>query len=230
MINKFFLSTVVLSSIAFGTLAILPNEAVSAKKNTRQRPLFWTNISQVLFAKKPPINPRKGGSRGDLCMISPDAPRQTRIVWSDRPLFLWQGQVKKIELTNISNNTKFWDQTVEKIQQQTYTGKPLQPGKTYKWEVFIGDSPAKFVKFRIMESQQRDRITAELNALENQLKAKGANAEAIALAKAEYFAKYNLWSDVLQQAYSVQQPSAELAKIIEEIPQRLCADTPSDSR
>ena len=50
----------------------------------------------------------------------------------------------------------------------------------------------------------------------------------IALAKANYFAKLGLWSDVLQQAYSVQKPSPELDRMLKEIPQQLCKQPKSD--
>jgi hypothetical protein len=54
------------------------------------------------------------------------------------------------------------------------------------------------------------------------IKAKKANSEAIALAKANYFIQNQLWSDALQQAYSVENPSRELAQILKDIPDKLC--------
>jgi hypothetical protein len=71
-----------------------------------------------------------------------------------------------------------------------------------------------------MEAQQRQRIIVDLWTLERQLQ--GASREEIALAKANYFAQRQLWSDVLQQAYSVQNPSAELAKFVQKLPTQLC--------
>ncbi|MEB3215789.1 MAG: DUF928 domain-containing protein, partial [Nostocales cyanobacterium 94392] len=53
-------------------------------------------------------------------------------------------------------------------------------------------------------------------------KSKGANAEKIAFTKAEYFTQKGLWSDALQQAYSVPNPSRELSQIIKDIPNQLC--------
>jgi hypothetical protein len=226
--NKSFLSRVILSSLAFSTLAILPNQAVIAQKNPQKPAPFWSNISQLLFSNKPPVKPRKGGSRGDLCIISPDASSDTRIIWSDRPLFLWHGKIKKIKVTDISNNTVIFSENVENTQQYTYTGQPLQPGQTYKLDIFLGESPAAFVEFQIMESEERDRITAALKTLENKLQAKKSHHEAIAFAKANYFTKLGLWSDVLQQAYSVQKPSPELDRMLKEIPKQLCKQPKSD--
>ena len=222
------MSRVILSSLVFSTLAILPNQAVLARKNPQKPTSFWGNISQILFSKKPPVKPRKGGSRPgmpeyNVCIISPDAPSETRIIWSDRPLFAWQGKVIKIQLTDLNNNTGIFSENVEKTQQYTYTGEPLQPGQTYKLDIFLSkENPAAFVKFQIMESEQRDSITAELKTLENQLQAKKSHPEAIAFAKAQYFAQLGLWSDVLQQAYSVQKPSPELNRMLKKIPKQLC--------
>lgn len=227
--NKSFLSRVILSSLAFSALAILPNQAVIAQKNPQKPASFWSNISQLLFSNKPPVKPRKGGSRGDLCIISPDASSETRIIWSDRPLFAWHGKIKKINVTDLNNNTVIFSENVENTQQLTYTGEPLQPGQTYKLDIFVGEkSAAAFVEFQIMESEQRNSITAALKTLENKLQAKKSHPEAIALAKANYFAKLGLWSDVLQQAYSVQKPSLELDRMLKEIPQQLCKQPKSD--
>lgn len=151
-------------------------------------------------------------------MISPDKPETTRIVWSDRPLFIWQGEVKKIVVIN-KNTGKKWTQPVTETQNiSTYTAdKPLQPGETYEWVVSYDGNLSLSVNFQVMEAQQRDRITADLQNLEKQLKAENKDTEAIALAKAKYFAENQLWSDVLQQAYSVQNRSEGLQKMIENI-------------
>ncbi|MBD2771955.1 DUF928 domain-containing protein [Iningainema tapete] len=221
--NKYLLPILLLAT-ALSISHIIPNQAQSVKKKPIQQIFSWTKISQALFSPKPPIKPRKGGSRDPLfiCMISPDAPKPHRIVWSDRPLFIWNGSVQKIAVRTAGSNEDLWSQTVAATQITNYTGKALQPGQKYDWWVFIGESPNKSVPFQVMESQQRDRITSQLRTLENQLKAKGANIEAIATAKANFFANKQLWSDALQQAYSVEKPSPELAQIRQDIPDKLC--------
>lgn len=213
--NKFLLHTLVLSTIALSTSPVLSNQATPSKKNSIQQIFSWTNVSQILFSKKPPVEPRKGGSRDpiNICMVSPDAPAKLRIVWSDRPLFVWKGRVQTIAVRSIDSEQDLWNKPVTETQNITYTGEALQPGQTYEWVV----NSSKFVKFQIMEMQQRDRVTAELQTLENQLQAQGADTEAIALAKAKYFADLNLWSDALQQAYSVQKRSDGLQKMIKNI-------------
>ena len=71
-----------------------------------------------------------------------------------------------------------------------------------------------------MSAPQRNRIGAELRLIEKLHKDK--SPEKIALTKAKYFAEKGLWSDALQQAYSVPNPSPELSQMIEDIPNELC--------
>lgn len=213
--NKLLLHTLVFSTIAFSPVPVLSNQATPAQKSSIQQIFSWANISRILFSKKPPVEPRKGGSRptAPICMVSPDAPSKPRIVWSDRPLFLWKGRVQTIAVRPRDREQDLWNQSVTETQNITYKGEPLQPGQTYEWVV----NSSTFVPFQIMETQQRNRITAELKTLENQLQAQGAGTEAIALAKAKYFADSNLWSDALQQAYSVPNPSDGLKEMIKNI-------------
>ncbi|MBG1271365.1 DUF928 domain-containing protein [Nostoc sp. WHI] len=225
--NKLLFHTLSLSVIALSTTPVLSNQPIPTQKKQSQSFISW--ISQAIFKKEPPIQPRKGGSRptvrnpDDICMISPDKPKTTRIVWSDRPLFIWQGQVKKIVVLN-KNTGKKWTQAVTETQNiSTYTAdKPLQPGETYEWEVSYGANLSLNVNFQVMEGQQRDRITADLQNLEKQLKAENKDTEAIALAKAKYFAENQLWSDVLQQVYSIQTTSIELDAFRKDTFRKLC--------
>ncbi|BAY89470.1 DUF928 domain-containing protein [Tolypothrix sp. LEGE 11397] len=176
---------------------------------------------------------RRSAARGtnNFCPISPGIPNETTQIWSDRPLFIWQGQIQNIIVrTSGSDTDDLWNQPiVENQQSTTYAGAKLQPGQTYEWIVYRGDNPFPSVSFQVMETQQRDRITTEVQTLEQQLQTKGATKEAIALAKAQYFANLQLWSDALQQAYSVAEPSPELQQIRLDIAQNLCKTNKNNS-
>jgi len=186
---------------------------------------FWKKIFKPVGDPEPPIKPHKG-SRPEkpICLISPDAPSQTRIVWNTKPLFLWEGGIKKIAVGIPGSKEYLKTQIVTGNQSVNYTGEALEPGKTYRWSIFLSEgedaSLAMFAAFKIMEAPQRNRIGAELKLMEKLYKNKGA--ERIALSKAKYFAEKGLWSDALQQAYSVPNPSPELSQIIEDIPNQLC--------
>ena len=217
--RKFILSNLVLSSVV-ATISVLVTNQFFLAEETKTASL-WVYISRILFnQKEPPVEPRNGGSRDIplLCMVSPDAPQVYRTVWNDRPFFLWQGKVARIAVRLLHSNENLWIYPTAKIQSVTYKGEPLQPGKTYKWIV----NGQQFVPFKIMEQEERDRIGAELKNIENQLESAGANPEVIALAKANYFADHNLWSDVLQQIYSVPEPSSELLALRQDILGKLC--------
>ena len=76
-----------------------------------------------------------------------------------------------------------------------------------------------------MEAQKRDHITNDLTKLEERREKQGASAEKIALEKANYFAQQELWSDALREIYAVPNPSAELTRIIQQIPSTVYCDT-----
>ncbi|BAZ40689.1 hypothetical protein NIES4101_66500 [Calothrix sp. NIES-4101] len=132
-------------------------------------------------------------------------------------------EVKKIAVGTLENQEYLNTQIVTGKQSVNYQGEPLKPGQTYKWFIFLNQassSPVMFIPFQIMEAPQRNRITSELKLLERLQKNK--SVEAIALVKAKYFAEQGLWSDALQQAYSVPKPSSELSQLIKDLPNQLC--------
>ncbi|AUT02647.1 hypothetical protein CLI64_20860 [Nostoc sp. CENA543] len=220
MVKPVVSNLAILAFILVSFIGLTQQLSIAEKKNPSNT--SWFNISRLLFTKKPPVNPRKGGSRPTeiICMISPDAPNTRRKIWSDRPLFIWQGNVSKVTVKSLNNNQVLWSEPVKDTQHIRYNGEPLKPGQSYKWEV----NSNRFITFQIIDMQQRDRITTQLQTIEAQLQKQGANQEAIALAKANYFAEYQLWSDVLQQIYSVNPPSAELNNLRQQITQNLCTD------
>lgn len=187
---------------------------------------FWNKIFKLADDPEPPIKPYKGGSRGSICLISPDAPSQTRVIWNTKPLFIWKSQeVEKIAVKIPGSQEYLGTQIVIGTQSVNYKGKPLEPGQTYELLIFLNKestSPAIFVPFQVMEASQRNGITSYLKLLERLHNNKGADAESIAKAKAKYFAQKGLWSDVLQEAYSVPNPSPELLQVIKDLPNQLC--------
>ncbi|QFS50439.1 hypothetical protein [Nostoc sphaeroides] len=157
----------------------------------------------------------------DSCIGAPD---RGETIWSDRPFIIWQGNLKKIGLSQgIPNATATENIQIGKLSAN-YTGKQLLPNQQYNWSVAIENSWSGNIAFKIMERQQRQRISNDLQKLEQQEKAKGVTAEGIAFAKAKYFLEQEtpLWSDALQQAYSVEKPLPELVKMREEIVKYLC--------
>lgn len=216
-----FLTNLSISIIAISSF-LQPTLATEAQ--LPQQALSWRNI----FRRKPPReeDPKVSRPLKGLCLISPDAASQTRIIWNTKPFFLWKGDISKIAVGGSGNKEYLKTQIVTGSQNANYTGKPLEPGKTYRWLIFLSelesDSYTMFVPFKIMEAPQRNRVSAELKLLERLQKNRGADAEKIALTKAKYFTQRGLWSDALQQAYSVPNPSPELSQLIKDLPLQLC--------
>ena len=193
------------------------------------QPVYAQTISSKLAFRKdpePPIKPVKGTSRGPFCLISPDAPGKTRIIWNTKPFFLWKGDIKKVAVGIPGSKEYLKTQIVTGNQNVNYTGETLESGKTYRFLIFLSEldnaSPTMSIPFKIMSAPKRNRIGAELRLLEILQQNQGADVEKIAHRKAEYFADKGLWMDALQQAYSVPNPSPELSQILKDIPNQLC--------
>lgn len=207
--------------------AIRPiNKTRSYQTENIRLALSWSDIVKIFRRKKS----RKGG-KGSICLIVPqrlDDPvsqvQGTQEIWSLNPRFLWnlsKGNVRTIELYEKDSNQPFWSQEVPEGETSfVYDGKPLQPGNSYKWRT-IAYAPYRMKsipgEFKVMEAQKRLGITIRLALIEHRLKKQGANAEKIALEKANYFAEEELWSDVVKEIYQVQKPSIRLKQKIQQI-------------
>jgi hypothetical protein len=218
---NWILPSLLISAMTATFIPVLPNQVSHAENRPVQPSFSWWNI----FRRKPPVGSGTGGSRPTINGVCIAAPDFNETIWSDRPFIIWQGNLKKIGLSQGIPDASATDNIQTGQLYATYTGNPLQLGQTYRWLVAVIDqSWTGNIAFKIMEPQQRQRITNDLQQLEQQEKAKGVTAEGIAFAKAKYFLEQEppLRSDALQQAYSVDKPSPELVKIREEIVKDFC--------
>jgi len=188
----------------------------------------WRTIRQDLLNRKedPPL-----GSRGQLCLITPENQENLVTLWHNRPVFVWQGKIGGIGIRQANSDQIIWRQPIaasdtESVNRVAYTGDPLEPGQTYHWVIFdqAEDSqPIRFIPFTILNGKQRDRIRVRLIILAAQLKEKGATTEEMALERANYFSKQQLWSDALQEVYRLDNPSTEVRDIRGELSTQLCS-------
>ncbi|MBE9128375.1 MULTISPECIES: hypothetical protein [unclassified Coleofasciculus] len=221
------LSTLLVTGIVVSGLPIQSSLTATAQTN---RFRAWQKIFQDFFQRQednpPPGTPGQGIARGDLCMIAPLSANTNTEVWSDRPLFIWQGNVGKIGVRLSGSEDILWSQAVASADNPVaYTGEPLQPGQIYQWLIFDQESdsiPKLFVPFKVMDDEERDRIRVRLIILEQELKEQGATPEETALARANYFAQKGLWSDVFQEVYSLENPPEAVEEVIQRIPDQLC--------
>ncbi|HIK32985.1 MAG TPA: hypothetical protein IGS31_16785 [Oscillatoriales cyanobacterium M4454_W2019_049] len=149
--------------------------------------------------------------REGFCSIAPTTFGQApATIWHDRPLFLWEGSVSRIEVISADTDTVVWSgEPAEGASSLQYDGAPLQPGQTY--DVVITATGQLILSFTVMDAQMRDEIAAELNALEERFQ--GADARDLAFARAQYFAQRGLRSDALQEAFSAIEPGEDAIAI-----------------
>ena len=166
-----------------------------------------------------------GISRGSgICPIAPGLV-ETDQLWSDRPLFIWRGKVKQIQLRQLGNREVLWSQAIDpQSRSVAYSGAALQPGQLYQWELVGEENANTSSVFQVMAAEQRQPIATQLQEMETQSQASGESQEAIAIQKAQYFADQTLWSDALQALYAIDNPSAKTAQSIQQIELALCGN------
>lgn len=228
-------SSKIFSSMLVAALVAMPTEipTLAQRPDTELiQPTQTTNDSfdeLVILMKRnhPPL-----GSRSNLCAISPGQVGNTDQVWSDRPMFLWQGNVNQIIVREFDSQDDLWSKNVPSRASLTtyqipYDGLPLQPGQLYTWQLIADDSATTEYTFEVLPAEERDRITTDLQALDVQLRTTNPSDEAIALEYAQYFAQQRLWSDALNALYRSESRSPELEQAIDEIETYLCGDRSS---
>lgn len=205
----------------------------------------WFNVP----LPPPPNEPKPAGSRdGRLCLITPSSTDgSVSTVWSTSPQFVWaekflepgiRGSVDQIAVVSPDSQTIVWSQQVTadktsatttpsawRLEQLDYNDAALQPGQTYQWVAL--DRHLRSLDsgiFQVMPLAKQQAIAAELIALEEAMANRGATVEAIAAEKAFYFAQQQLWSDAMQVAFSVQDPSQVLAEFQSQLAEQRCAE------
>jgi hypothetical protein len=221
-----FLILSILSSLPIQAAIKQQNRSLPKITNNSYLALSWGDIVKIFRRQRTP-----GGGKGEICAILPQAlvdsstrQKGTEEIWTDKPVFFWRGVgVKQIDIFERGKDEVFATLKVkEGLTKIKYNGKPLQPGQSYAWQITaekvrglpIKDSGSNF---KVMESKKRASITDDLTKLEARLKKKGNNVEKISLEKANYFAKKEMWTDVLEQLYSVKNPSPQLMDTIKKI-------------
>ena len=179
--------------------------------------LFKALIDSLLNRLKRQEQPL--GSRGRICAIAPGLLGKTDTIWSDRPLFLWQGEADQIVLRQEDTNAEVWRQSVvPNTRQLAYSGDDLQPDQVYIWELVNASQLQRRYTFAVMPATERQQLWDQLQNL-----AAAEEAETMAaLRRADYFGQQGLWSDALQTLYGIKNPPAEVAQSFEVISAFLC--------
>lgn len=232
---SFLLLTTTGISLGVPASFTLAQESIPIETNARcEDPQSWWKI----FCRKR----RKGGGRGH-CSIWPNQHNPDLFVtWADRPLFIWKGRVKQVALRRAGAETSFWLHTIEGAEQFVrYDGSALESGQEYDYlmtyEVIDRDGNTTVetaeIPFEVLGSKIRSRIESDLTNLENTNPT--TSEDKSALQRANYLSQFTyviqedpqnvqkgLWSDVFQEAFSVQRPSAELTQFKQELVRESC--------
>lgn len=216
------LSLSILTNI-ISTTVRAENTSTSIETSKRSASILEAIISLFKTSERPFIT-----RNNKVCPISFSNPEE-QLIWSDRPLFIWQGETfqSEINLYSAATNSDREDELVwtEIIAPDTqtiaYTGEQLQPGSTYNWELISSGNTYRQT-ITLMEQSSREAIAADLITLESKLQGSNATAEDIAIAKADYFVEKKLGFDALQQLYLVKKPSSDLTALRTDIEENLC--------
>ncbi|MEC4894501.1 MAG: hypothetical protein SAL07_16625 [Oscillatoria sp. PMC 1051.18] len=230
--NKFALKTAIVILGFFSLLTIFDSQATSnnqvsneiPRKDNQEKKSTAERLSDLLTG-----SPRKPGTQGGFCLVFPNFSSYTTS--SSQPLFIWQGNVTKIQLT--SDNLD-WEHEVEQPDEKSvlYYGSPLEPGEEYSYIVTYetideGEKITNTEEIEILilpNSEERSRIEAELAKLENPTSSMSLEErEELALQRAEIFAQEeDLWWDVVREIYLFDNSSSDWNRNIQEYLSQLC--------
>ena len=226
-----FLAKIPLISIAQSPSNQTPKEQTNQSNQTNQTPGKRSTL-EAIFAIFKERQKQKLGSRG-VCLVSPGIlEKETNIIWHNQPLFVWQGNSSKVEIrlyTADNPRKPIWRQQVTQnsseltLQQIYYTGKPLELGKIFDWEIFDDNDKSKEKRsFQIMDIEQYNLINEELTNLEKQFKQQQLTEAEITMEKANYFSERGLFSDAISELSSLDNLSPEIEQKIQDSLNQFC--------
>ena len=176
-----------------------------------------TTLGMIMAPPPEPKKP-KGSRGGEVYAIAPSEIEGLNVIWRDRPLLIWEGAIARVSISDAETDDLLWSQEVSPENRWVaYAGDPLQPGHRYECGLCDrhGDLlTAQAVAFQVLGAKERERIASVLAEKGAALKAEDVSPEAIALEQAAYFAEQGLWADVLIEAFSVNNPSADLMELL----------------
>lgn len=207
------------------------NASIQKRKPPKQKSILEA-ILDIVSRKKSPGSSR---TTSQFCPIAPAVIETKNVIWSDRPLFAWRGNISSLQVRpyavdgTFEEQSLFWEPKAEELGQG-FVNSPisLKPGQRYDWQMIHAsaglDKPVTVRRtYQVMTAPERDRISKALKALEAQFKSDGATEDEVSLARAQYFLEQDLWSDALQQIYLIRQHGPEILELLHAVGDRACA-------
>ncbi len=159
--------------------------------------------------------PPPGGTRGNICAISPGA-FATDLIWSDRPVFVWYGRADELYVQeyqpfeNTNDDQRLWTLDLTPFNSSAYgltymlpyEGEPLTSGVLYEWVLADTDEEGLYVDensyiFEIIDGEPRmviDQALGEISSGE-------LSPQALAWEQAKVFFEADLLSDAIEVLY-----------------------------
>lgn len=183
---------------------------------------------------------RQGGTRRGMCLVSPNG--TTHYIWlndSEPLLFVWKGMAERIQIYD-ANRTLIWDeglntqaQNEETFQRVVYKGDAqLEPGKIYSLQLHrkYPDVNPPTRSFSILPETEKVSIKNDIARLLMELENTSSNLteEDKAWSRIQYFADYaydgkeGLFLNIVQELFSVSNPSSEWIGYLEDLNTTYC--------
>jgi len=208
-----------------------PSPQISPQKSA------WKTLWEMVESR---LNPQQLNtiSRGpNWCLIAPGQLGKKSLIWNKRPMFFWRNSTNLSEpefriyspLNSEPEQKVLWRKTItqesssSEFQAVQYQGETLKNNQNYKWQYFAPNENTKKEEgtFKLLSVEAEQSIAQDLKVLEIQLH--GKTAEEIILKRFQYFADKELWSDALQELFSVNKPSADFVSQRQHLLEIICS-------
>jgi len=137
-------------------------------------------------------------------------------------VLLWRGELGRVELAEEATGRIVWSQKMS-TQGLLPSGITLLPNRSYTWLIYDGnDLLTHAVSFQILGGEARQRLLAVLAEAKRNADKSAPDPEAQAWERVRTLSQQNLWADVMQEAYGVDNPSPALSRFLQDLEQSLC--------
>ncbi len=199
--------------------------------------LLWGSVTLGLHAQTgtpegeipwPTLAVPATGKRGTatLCVLSPRSEwgsDRRPLVFYTQPALVWRGELGRVELAEEVTGRIVWSQRVG-LRGLLFSGVPLVPSRSYTWLIYdANDLLTHAVSFQVLGGEGRQRLLAALADPKRNADKSTSEPETQAWERARTLSQQNLWADVMQEAYSVENPSPALSRFLQDLEQSLCS-------
>jgi hypothetical protein len=178
----------------------------------------WQARFERMFRRPPPLPVRRGGPRGEVCLLSPGTGGSESGLLDNQVVLMWRGPVTKVAVQQVGIQKVLWSRAVggqpvngppvnglpvSGLNVIRYGGPVLVSGTDYEWQIFgaDGSSPQQFQRFRVMDAADRAPITQDWLRKETMLRAAGASPMDWGQARVEFLLERGLTMDLYQSLF-----------------------------